>query len=51
MPAGDARLLDCQPEHGGKAVGGGTKPEGADEPKQICRAAKHGMSHVYVKGK
>ena len=36
MPLQWAGFLDCQPEHGGEAVGGGAKSNGTNEPQQIC---------------
>ena len=37
VPAAWARLLDGQPEHGGKAVGRGTKAQSTNEPQQVSK--------------
>ena len=52
VPAAWARLLDGQPEHGGKAVGRGTKAQSTNEPQQVskerdCHSCMHGpQSHA-----
>lgn len=50
VPAAWARLLDGQPEHGGKAVGRGTKAQGTDEPQQVSKERDcHSCMHIALR--